>query len=411
MIEHTKHKLSNGLTLLLNADPNTKIVAVNTLFKVGARDEKADKTGFAHLFEHLMFEGSKHVPHFDKELQKVGGSSNAFTNNDYTNYYCTLPLDSLETALWIESDRMLHLDLSEKNLENQKSVVSEEFKQRYLNQPYGDIWFLVREMMYKNHPYMWPTIGKDLSHIEKAKMEDVKSFFSSYYSPSNAILTISGDIDIHNTITQVEKWYKDIPSGNINTNIYPDEPVQTEQRFLQVDRDVPQNILLKAYLMPERTHEDYYVYDVISELLSGGKTAILYNELVKKAPVFSDISAFVSSNLSKGMFVISGRLAEGVSIEDANKKLNDLLVQFKNNLVAQKELEKCLNNVLFAHSINSMGVLNKAMNLSYFEMIGGAELFNDELNKYQKVTAQQVSEIANKLFVESRENLLYYLKK
>jgi zinc protease len=411
MISYTKHVLNNGLTLLINTDYSTKIATINTLYKVGARDEHSEKTGFAHLFEHLMFEGSKHVPHFDKELQKAGGSSNAFTNNDYTNYYCTLPIEAIETALWVESDRMLHLDLSEKNLKNQISVVSEEFKQRYLNQPYGDLWFIVRKMVYKQHPYQWPTIGKDLSHIEKAQMEDVQQFFQTYYNPSNAVLSISGAISSDDAIRLVEKWYGDIPSGKSNKNTYPVELTQTEQRFERVERDVPQNILLKAYLMPERTHTNYYVYDVISELLSGGKTARLYNELVKKNALFTDISAFVTASLSQGMFVVSGRLADGVNMDTANEAVNQLLNDFSSQKVKQDELEKCINNVMFSHAVNSIGVLNKAMNLAYFEMLEDANLFNSELDKYKNVSAEQVQKVSSDLFRKDKENLLYYLKK
>jgi zinc protease len=265
--------------------------------------------------------------------------------------------------------------------------------------------------VYKQHPYQWPTIGKDLSHIEKAQMEDVQQFFQTYYNPSNAILSISGAISSDDAIRLVEKWYGDIPSGKSNKNIYPFELTQTEQRFESVERDVPQNILLKAYLMPERTHANYYVYDVISELLSGGKTARLYNELVKKNALFTDISAFVTASLSQGMFVVSGRLADGVNMDKANQAVNQLLNDFSSQIVKQDELEKCINNVMFSHAVNSIGVLNKAMNLAYFEMLEDANLFNSELDKYKNVSAEQVQKVSSDLFRKNKENLLYYLKK
>ena len=306
MIKYKKHILKNGLRVILHKDESTPVACVNILYDVGARDENENKTGFAHLFEHLMFGGSVNIPDYDKPLQQVGGTSNAFTSNDITNYYETLPLENLETALWLESDRMLSLAFTPKSLEVQRNVVIEEFKQRYLNQPYGDVWLLLRPLAYKNHPYLWPTIGKEISHIENAAMEDVKAFFKKHYCPLNAILCIAGNMEEEKALKLAEKWFSDIPSGDPYIRNLPKEPVQNEPRELRVERDVPADAIYKVWHMCSRTSPKYYATDLISDILSRGKSSRLYQILVKEKRMFTEANAFVMGDLDEGLFVFSG---------------------------------------------------------------------------------------------------------
>lgn len=411
MINYKKHQLSNGLKVITHFDDSTPIVAFNLLYNVGARDENPEKTGFAHLFEHLMFGGSINIPNFDEPLQRVGGENNAFTNNDVTNYYITLPKENVETAFWLESDRMLSLAFSEKSLEVQRNVVIEEFRQRYLNQPYGDVWLHLRPLAYKVHPYQWATIGKEISHIENATMQEVKDFFFSHYRPNNAILVVAGNITHDEVVLLSEKWFGDIPAGEIKKRNLPEEPQQTEARKLTLERDVPANAIYKAYHICKRTDDNYYVFDLISDLFSRGNSSRFYKSLIKEQKLFSEIDAYLTGDFDPGLFVISGKLSDGVSYEKAEQAILNEINKLQTEIVDEKDLQKLKNNVESHHVFGQMSVLNKAMALAFAELMGDIDLVNKEVEKYSAITSQQIKDIANKFLIENNCSTLYYKKK
>lgn len=411
MIKFEKFKLKNNLTVIVHQDTSTPMACVNILYDVGARDEDESKTGFAHLFEHLMFGGSINIPNYDEPLQLVGGENNAFTTNDITNYYCTVPAENLETAMWLESDRMLSLAFTDKSLEVQRSVVIEEFKQRYLNQPYGDVWLLLRPLVYKVHPYKWATIGKEISHIEQATMQDVKSFFKAHYTPSNAIMVVAGNVELENVKALCEKWFAPIPAGEKIKRNLPVEPEQTEYRSLTVERDVPINSIYRAYRMCSRNDAEYHTIDLMSDILSRGNSSRLYKNLIKDKQLFSDIHAYVMGDFDKGLFVISGKVNDGVSIEDAEAGIDAEIKKLQNELVSVEELQKCKNKVESTVTYSEIDVLNKATNLAISELLGDADLINQEIANYAKVTAEQIKEQANKILQKTNCSTLFYLKK
>ncbi len=411
MIEFEKFKLKNDLTVIVHQDKSTPMACINILYDVGARDEDENKTGFAHLFEHLMFGGSINIPNYDEPLQLVGGENNAFTTNDITNYYCTVPSDNLETAMWLESDRMLSLAFTNKSLEVQRSVVIEEFKQRYLNQPYGDVWLLLRPLIYKVHPYKWATIGKEIKHIEDATMVDVKSFFKTHYTPSNAILVVAGNVEIDNVKALCEKWFAPIAAVPKPTRNLPVEPEQTEYRSLTVERDVPINSIYRAYRMCSRKDEEYHTVDMLSDILSRGNSSRLYKNLIKDKQLFSDINAYVMGDFDKGLFVISGKVNDGVSIADAEAGIDAEIAKVQNELISETELQKCKNKIESTVTYSEIDVLNKATNLAISELLGDADLINQEIANYQKVTAEKIKEQANKILRKTNCNTLFYLKK
>jgi predicted Zn-dependent peptidase len=407
MIEYERFVLENGLTLLVHKDKNTPIVSVNTLYKVGARDESPDKTGFAHLFEHLMFSGSKNVADFDTPLQRAGGTNNAFTNNDFTNYYVTLPKENLDTALWLESDRMLDLGFSEEGLEVQRKVVIEEFTQRYLNQPYGDLWLTLRPMAYKTHPYKWATIGKSIAHIEEATMDDVRSFYNRYYSPSNAILTVAGNVDSEYILDRVNHWYGDIPSGNGIVSNYPIEANKKDDECEVLTRDVAQRALYMAWLMSDRKDEDYYKFDLLSDVLGNGKSSRLYQKLVIEKETFTQVSAYITGSIDRGLLVVSGMLSEGVDHNEAREAILDELAHLAKEPPTKRELTKVKNKVLAQKALSETGALSKAMNLSYYEMLGDASAINSFQDNYLKVSAEDVQSMAKKLTERGINELRY----
>ena len=409
MIEFVKHTLKNGLRVLIHPDNSTPIVTINTVFDVGAKDEDENRTGFAHLFEHLMFGGSIHIPEFDGPLQNVGGQNNAFTSNDITNYYLTLPKQNIETGLWLESDRMLSLAFTTESLEVQRSVVIEEFKQRYLNQPYGDVWLLLRPLAYSTHPYKWATIGKEVSHIEDAKMEEVKAFFYKHYTPQNAILSIAGDVKPDEIIELVEKWYGTIPAGNKYNRNLPKEPKQTEARFLEVKRNVPQNALYKAWHMCNRLHADYYAFDLLSDILSRGNSSRLYQELVKEKELFTEIGAYQMGSMENGLFIVSGKVKEGITMDKANEAIEKCLESLSHELVEEQELTKVKNKVESTDTFGHINGLNKAMRIGYFELLGNADLANEEMKKYEQVSAEDLRRITTESIITSNCSTLYYL--
>ena len=411
MINFDRFELNNGLKVIVHKDTSTTIVVVNILYNVGAKDEESDKTGFAHLFEHLMFGGSVNIPKYDEPLERVGGENNAFTNNDITNYYLTLPKQNIETAFWLESDRLLSLAFSQKSLEVQRNVVIEEYKQRYLNQPYGDAWLLLKPLAYKVHPYRWATIGKEISHIENANMDDVKYFFEKYYRPNNAILTIAGDVQLSEIKKLSQKWFGHLKRGKGFERTIPVEPEQTESRKLVVKRDVPYDAIYKAFHMCARVDKEYHTVDLMSDILSNGKSSRLYVELVKKQKIFSEINAYLTGDFHKGLFVISANLIKGVKIEEAEAAINYELEKVKNELLTEYELRKVKNKVESLITFSEMKVIDKAMNLAFAELIGDASLVNHEIEKYFAVTPEKIKDQAKKVFKETNCSTLFYLSK
>ena len=411
MIQFEEFELKNGLRFIVNIDKTTPFVAVNTLYNVGSRDENPEQTGFAHLFEHLMFGGSKHIPSFDTPLQKVGGENNAFTTTDITNYYITIPANNLETAFWLESDRMLELAFSQKSLDVQKSVVCEEFKQRYLNRPYGDLWLLARPLAYKAHPYQWATIGKELSHIENATMQDVKSFFFSHYAPNNAIISISGNVSLRTVKHLAKKWFGDIPRRNIAPRNIPQEPEQTEKRTLTIERNVPASCIFKAFHMCGQTNPDFYATDLISDILSNGKSARLYQNLVEKQKLFSEIHAYITGEIDPGLFIITGNLNPSVSIETAEKAIYSEIQKIKEGFVFDYELQKVKNKFESSTILDEIDVLSKAKTLAYYANLGDVNLANNRLKNYAEVSLIDVKRVSDKLFDEKNDSTVYYLAK
>ncbi|CAN5567642.1 pitrilysin family protein [soil metagenome] len=411
MIKYEKFELENGLKVIYHEDKSTPIACINILYNVGARDENPEQTGFAHLFEHLMFGGSVNIQNYDEPLQRVGGENNAYTTNDITNYYLTLPSENLETGFWLESDRMLSLAFSDKSLEVQRSVVIEEFKQRYLNQPYGDVWLLMRPMIYKVHPYQWDTIGKEISHIEKAQMQDVKNFFNKFYCPNNAIMVVAGNIKLEDVKNLSEKWFGPIPKGPDNKRNLPAEPAQAEARSLTVERDVPADAIYKAYHMCSRFDMEYYPTDLISDILSRGNSSRLHNALIKEKKMFSDLHAYVMGDFDKGLFVVSGKLSKGITMEEAEQGINEELEKMKTQLVKPDELQKVKNKMEASHVFGEIEVLNKATNLAVSELLGDANMVNDEVSKYLAVTAEQIQEQAKQIFRKENCSTLYYRAK
>lgn len=411
MIKFEKFKLDNGLTVIYHEDKSTPLVCIDILYNVGARDEEPSKTGFAHLFEHLMFGGSVNIPTYDEPLQRVGGENNAFTTNDITNYYLTLPAENIETGFWLESDRMLSLAFSEKSLEVQRNVVIEEFKQRYLNQPYGDVWLLMRPLSYKVHPYQWPTIGKEISHIENATIEDVKSFFFTHYAPNNAILVVAGNSSLQQVKELSQKWFGPVEKRNVPKRNLPAEPQQTEPRKLTVEKEVPYDALYKAYHMCSRYDKEYHTFDLISDILSNGRSSRLYQTLVKNKKMFSEVNAYVSGDMDKGLLVVSGKIVKGVSIYDAEAELKKELEAIGNTKVDEDELQKVKNKVESVLLFSEIGILNKAMNLATFELLGDASRINDEPKKYALVTAEDIMTQSKKVLREENCSTLYYLSK
>jgi len=411
MIEFKKFQLNNGLKIIVHEDRSTPLAVVNILYDVGARDEHPDKTGFAHLFEHLMFGGSVNIPVYDRPLEEVGGENNAFTTNDLTDYYLTVPSSNIETAFWLESDRMLGLAFSEKSLDVQRNVVIEEFRQNYLNQPYGDVWLLLKPLAYKVHPYRWATIGKDIAHIENAQMADVRQFFKKYYCPNNAIMVVAGNIGLEEVKHLAEKWFGPIKPGKKPQRDLPVEPLQKKARTLTIKRDVPLDALYKTYHTCARGDKEFHAVDLLSDILSNGNSSRLYRELVKNKKLFSDINAYVTGDVDRGLFVISGKLVKGIKMEDAEAGIEEELSKIKEEVVEETELSKVKNKVESTLLFSEMSILNKAMNLAASELLGDAGLINTEADKYLSVTAEQIKEQANQIFSNTNSSTLYYLSK
>ncbi|GCC52007.1 insulinase family protein [Chryseotalea sanaruensis] len=408
MISFNEFTLDNGLQVIVHEDTSVQIAVLNILYNVGSRDEREDKTGFAHLFEHLMFGGSKNIPNYDEPLQRVGGENNAFTNTDITNYYLTVPATNIETGFWLESDRMLSLSFDPQVLEVQRKVVIEEFKQRYLNQPYGDVWLKLRPLAYQAHPYQWATIGKEISHIENATMDDVKQFFFEHYVPNNAILVVAGNIKLDQVKQLSEKWFGPIPSGKRPERNLPVEPKQTQKRSATVEANVPADALYMTWHMPGRFHDDYYASDLLSDILSRGKSSRLYNQLVKENEIFTSISSFVMGTVDPGMFVISGRVNNGISLHKAEAAVQEILTQLVNEGIEEEELVKVKNQTLSTLAFGEVEVMNRAMNLAFAKLSGDANLVNQEMTKIDAVTRDEIKRVAGYILTEQNLSTLYY---
>lgn len=408
MIHYEQFVLDNGLRVFVHEDESTPMVAVNILYNVGSRDEDPTKTGFAHLFEHLMFGGSRNIPTYDEPLQKVGGENNAFTSPDITNYYITLPAANLETAFWLESDRMLSLSFDPQVLDVQQKVVIEEFKQRYLNQPYGDVWLKLRPLAYKQHPYRWATIGKDVSHIEEATMDDVKSFFFKYYVPNNAILVVAGNVTVEQIKQLCDKWFAPIPAGDPYIRRLPVEPLQTEARKLETSAKVPLDALYKAYHMPGRFEAGFHSADLLSDMLGRSKSSRLYQQLLRNNPLFSNINAYITTSMDPGLLVIQGNLNKGVTLEEADAAVESVVQEFIDQAVSDDELAKVKNQAEATLAFSEVELLNRAMNLAYAANAGDPELVNQEATLIQAVTPSDIQAMAQQILRKDNCSTLYY---
>lgn len=408
MIAFKEFRLKNGLHVIVHEDPAVQIAVMNILYDVGSRDEQEEKTGFAHLFEHLMFGGSVNIPNYDEPLQRVGGENNAFTNTDITNYYLTVPAANIETAFWLESDRMLSLSFDPKVLEVQRKVVVEEFKQRYFNQPYGDVWLKLRPLAYQRHPYKWATIGKEISHIENATDEDVKKFFFKHYVPSNAILVVAGNVTVEQVKVLAEKWFEPIPAGKKPVRRLTDEPPQTVKRVDETTANVPANALYKTFHMGGRFEKSYYAADLLSDILSRGQSSRLYNWLVKEKEIFTSISSFVMGTIDPGLLVISGRVKDGIRLEDAEREINKILEDVVRHGVTEEELEKVKNQAIATVEFGEVEVINRAMALAFAALSGNANLVNTEKEELSAVTVSDIHQAARVILREENSSVLFY---
>ena len=411
MIQFERFQLENGLKVLVHQDTSTPMAVVNVLYNVGAKDENPSKTGFAHLFEHLMFGGSVNIPVYDEPLQRAGGENNAYTTNDITNYYCQIPAENLETAFWLESDRMLSLAFSPKSLEVQRKVVCEEFKEHYINKPYGDAWHKMRELAYTKHPYRWMTIGASLAHVEQATMEDVKDFFFQFYRPNNAVLVVTGNVNTDQVKELAEKWFGPIPAGKPYVRNLPAEPQQEKSRSLDVRADVPMDMLMMTWHMGGRFDEGYHATDLLTDVLGGGASARLYEQLIKVKQLFSSIDCFHFGTVDPGLLVITGKLVKGVTMSVAEKAVLAEVEQIKNTLLPLKEVQKVINKTESLICFEDMSIMNRAHSLAFYELLGDAAMMNEELAKYQAVTPEMIQKTANVIFNDNNRNTLYYYSK
>ncbi|MGI6292694.1 MAG: M16 family metallopeptidase [Bacteroidales bacterium] len=408
MVAFETFDLNNGLRVILHTDTTTPLAAINLTYKVGSKNEHPDKTGFAHLFEHLMFSGSKHIPSYDKVLQSVGGTNNAFTNPDITNYYLSLPAKNLETALWLEADRMNELAFSEESLATQKNVVIEEFKQSYLNQPYGDIMLLLKPLAYKVHPYQWNTIGKDIEHIALANMEEVKRFFYQYYRPNNAILSVTGNINTEQTLSWVKKWFGEIPMGKQQITPLPSEPSQTEKRFLEVERNVPYDFITIAFHTCKRSDKEFYANSLLSDILSNGQSSRFQEILVNKKHIFSHINSYLTESFDNGLFIINGIPSAGISLPTAENAIWEQLEELKTNLIQQDELQKVKNKVKTLLYFSELNIQEKALSLCLFEAMDHAARINQEEKNYASVDANNMIKTSRAVFRKENSSTIYY---
>ena len=407
-----RHTLPNGLRIVHHEDPTTQMVAVNILYNVGARDEDPNHTGYAHLLEHLMFEGSVHIPDYDTHVQLAGGENNAWTNNDFTNYYITIPSSNVETAFWLESDRMTRLALTQQSVEVQKSVVVEEFKQQHLNRPYGDVQHLIRSMAYKVHPYRWPTIGLCPEHIEQATLESVLRFYRHHYTPSNAILSVVGGISFDEVVRLSEKWFGSLTaSPSVPEKTIHSEPQQTRLRRKTVYRHVPSDMLVMAFHMADRKSQEYHVCDLITDLLSAGHSSRLIRKLIHENKLFTSIDAYIQGSMDEGLLFIIGSLTEGTPFEQAESAIWDELNLLGSSPIESEELNKVRNRSESERTFNNINYLNRAIAMAQMELIGQDRELSEELARYCSVTAEDIQHTAKRIFKKRNCCVLYYKAK
>ena len=411
VVNFERFSLSNGLRVIVHRDTSTPMAVVNVMYDVGAKDEDPNKTGFAHLFEHLMFGGSINIPVYDEPLQMAGGENNAYTTNDLTNYYIQLPAENLETAFWLESDRMLSLAFTDSSLEVQRKVVCEEFKEHYLNKPYGDVWLKLRDLAYDVHPYRWMTIGKELSHIENAKLQDVKDFFFKHYRPVNAILVVAGNVTVEQVKVLSEKWFGSIEEGQKYSRNLPEEPKQTKAKKLEVKAEVPLDALYKCWHIYSRMDHRYYVSDLISEVLGGGGSSRLFQSLVKEKKLFSNIECYHFGTTDAGLLTIEGKLVKGVKMDDAEAAINEELEKLRREKISEDELQKVKNKTESMIAFEDMSLMNRANSLAYYELLGDATMMNTELDRYNKVTVEDIQQLSNEIFTVENSSTIWYLSK
>ncbi|MGE9617046.1 MAG: M16 family metallopeptidase [Solitalea-like symbiont of Acarus siro] len=409
MLDFTKYKLDNGLTVILHKDTHSSIAVVNIMYKVGARNEDPGKTGLAHLLEHLMLSGSKNVASYDKSLEAVGGQNNAFTSNDITNYYIEIPYENIETALWLEADRMRNLNLTQTNLDVQKDVVSEEFKQCYLNQPYGDSWLELSKLAYTTHPYSWTTIGKNLDHIKNFSLKDLQSFYDNYYGPQNAVVVISGNINIDDIRKLVDKYFANVHFKTPQNKALTQEPIQNEARTQSLKRDnIALEALYKGFHIPGRFDKEFYTCNIIAEILSAGESSTLYLELVKKESIFNNIVAYTSGTLDPGLLVIEGKVNKGVDIFEAEAKLNNILYRLQTELLKDEIIEKAKNQIFLESRFEESNLLDRSINIAFYETAGNIDLYNQETNIYNNISAKNIIEKANYIFNGNNVSTIHY---
>lgn len=411
MVQFEKFVLNNGLKVIVHQDKSTPLAVMNILYDVGARDEDPAQTGFAHLFEHLMFGGSVNIPDYDEPLQMAGGENNAYTTNDLTNYYIQLPAENLETAFWLESDRMLSLAFDEKSLEVQRKVVCEEFKEHYIDKPYGDAWFKMRELAYEKHPYKWMTIGKQLSHIEEARLEDVKNFFFKHYRPNNAVMVVAGNVEPGEVKALAEKWFGSIEAGDKTTRLLPVEGRQIAAKTEELRADVPLDGFYKTWHIEGRLSDQYHAMDLLTDILGGGESSRLYQKLVKELQLFVSIQCYHFGSIDPGLLTIEGKLVKGVDIKAAEAAIEAILQDIKDNLITDEELEKVKNKTESMMAFEDMSVLNRATSLAFYELLGDANMMNTELQKYAQVTVDAINKAAKEILAPENSCTLYYLAK
>jgi len=411
MIHFNKHTLHNGLKIIVHEDNSTPMAVVNIMYNVGARDEDPQKTGFAHLFEHLMFGGSINIPEYDEPLQKAGGDNNAYTTNDLTNYYCVLPAQNIETAFWLESDRMLSLAFNKKSLNVQRKVVCEEFKEHYINKPYGDIWHNMRNLAFDVHPYKWMTIGKELSHIENATIEDVKAFFFKHYRPNNAIVVVAGNVQSNQIFQLAEKWFGNIPSSENSIKNIPKEPQQNNAKFLELQANVPLDAIIKTWHIDARLTKGYYAADLITEIFGGGASSRLYNSLVKNKKLFSSINCYHFGSIDPGLLTIEGKLIKGIKMQEAENAIEEELEKLKSTLIENNELQKVKNRTESMITFEDISVESRANSLAMYELLGDAAWMNTELEKYQEITIQDIQQYAQTIFNTKNSSTIHYYSK
>lgn len=408
MIHFEEFKLDNGLSVIIHEDSSTPMAVVNVLYNVGARDENPNKTGFAHLFEHLMFGGSINIPDYDEPLQMAGGENNAYTTNDLTNYYIQIPANNIETAFWLESDRMLNLAFSEKSLDVQRKVVCEEFKEHYINKPYGDVWAKMRDLAYTTHPYKWMTIGKELSHVENATLQDVKDFFKKHYNPANAILVVAGNVKTSSVLPLINKWFGSIPSGEKYIRNLPQEPKQLQARVLENTANVPLDALVKTWHVDSRLQKGYYITDLITDILGGGGSSRLYEKLVKEKQIFTNIDCYHFGSIENGLLAIEGKLVKGKTMEEAEVAINQEIDSLTQHLINKTELEKVINKTESTIAFEDMALMSRANSLAFYQLLGNAKLMNEELQKYNAISAEDILNYSQQIFNPNNSNTLRY---